>query len=163
MIRDMKKSDWERVSEIYRQGLETGRSAFRTDCPSYDEWDGSHAKQCRLVYEEGGAVMGWTALTPSSSVCAYRGCAEMSIYLDPNSQGKGVGAQLVGKLLEEARKAGYWTIYSSIISINRPSIALHKKCGFREIGYMERIARDRFGNWQNVTLMEYRIPDRRED
>lgn len=163
MIRAMKKSDWERVSEIYRQGLETGRSAFRTDCPSYDEWDGSHAKQCRLVYEEDGAVIGWTALTPSSSVCAYRGCAEMSVYLDPDFQGKGIGARLVGKLLEEARKAGYWTIYSSILSINSPSIALHKKCGFREIGYMERIARDRFGSWQDVTLMEYRMPDRPED
>lgn len=163
MIRNMKKSDWDRVSEIYRQGLETGISAFRTECPSYEEWDTSHAKQCRLVYEEDGAVIGWTALTPSSSVCAYRGCAEMSIYLDLNFRGKGIGTRLMGRLLEEAEKAGYWTVYSSIISINKPSIALHRKCGFREIGYMERIARDRFGNWQNVTLMERRMPDRQED
>lgn len=26
-----------------------------------------------------------------------------------------------------------------------------------EIGYRERIARDRFGNWQNTTMMEYRM------
>lgn len=159
MIREMRKSDWERVSEIYRQGVEAGTATFNTECPAYDEWDGSHAKQCRLVYEENGKVMGWTALTPSSSVCAYRGCAEMSVYLDSDSRGKGVGPQLVNRLLKEAGKAGYWTVYSSIISINKSSLALHKKCGFREIGYMERIAKDRFGVWQNVTLMELRIPD----
>ena len=161
MIREMKKDDWESVSDIYRQGLETGISTFNTECPSYDEWDGSHAKPCRLVYEDGGKVVGWAAVTPSSSVCAYRGCVEMSVYLDSNFQGKGIGPRLVNKLLEEAEKAGYWSIYSSIISSNRPSVALHKKCGFREIGYMERIAKDRFGNWQNVTLMEYRIPNDR--
>ena len=36
------------------------------------------------------------------------------------------------------------------------SEGLHKKCGFREIGYREKIAKDRFGEWQNTTLMEYR-------
>lgn len=36
------------------------------------------------------------------------------------------------------------------------SIALHKKCGFREIGYREKIAKDKFGVWQNTTLMERR-------
>ena len=159
MIREMRKSDWKSVSEIYKRGLEAGTSTFNTECPSYDDWNNSHAERCRFVYEENGTVAGWIALTPSSSICAYRGCAEMSIYLAPNFQGKGIGPRLVNKLLDEAEKAGYWTIYSSIISINAPSIALHKKCGFREIGYMERIARDRFGSWQNVTLMEYRIPD----
>lgn len=70
---------------------------------------------------------------------------------------KGIGTQLVKMLLEEAPGAGFWSIYSAIISINKASIALHKKCGFREIGYRERIAKDRFGEWQNTTLMEYRF------
>lgn len=37
---------------------------------------------------------------------------------------------------------------------------MHKKCGFREIGYRERIAKDRFGNWQNTTLMELRLENK---
>lgn len=60
------------------------------------------------------------------------------------------------KLCEETEKAGYWSLYSAIFSINKASIALHKKCGFREIGYREKIAKDRFGVWQNTTLMERR-------
>ena len=68
----------------------------------------------------------------------------------------GIGTALVNTIIREAEKDGYWSIYSAIFSINKASIALHKKCGFREIGYRERIAKDRFGKWQNTTLMEYR-------
>lgn len=159
MIRKMQKSDWEKVADIYRQGIETGISTFNTECPSYQEWDGSHAEACRLVWEENGTVVGWAAVSPVSGRCAYRGCVEMSVYIDAAYRGKGIGKSLVSELLNEARQAGYWSVYSAIISTNAPSIALHKKCGFREIGYRERIAKDRFGNWQNTTLMEYRLPD----
>jgi phosphinothricin acetyltransferase len=80
----------------------------------------------------------------------------MSIYVDQEYRGHGVGTALVNELIKKSEKAGFWSIYSAIISINKASIALHKKCGFREIGYRERIAKDRFGEWQNTTLMEYR-------
>lgn len=44
-------------------------------------------------------------------------------------------------------------------SANESSIKLHNKRGFRTIGYRERIAKDRFGNWIDTTLMEYRFSD----
>ena len=159
MIREMVKDDWTRVAQIYKQGLESGISTFNTECPSFEEWDTSHIKECRFVDEEDGKVVGWIAISPTSGRCVYRGCVEMSVYLDSAYHGKGIGTNLVNKLLEEAKKAGFWSIYSAIISRNTASIALHKKCGFREIGYRERIAKDRFGNWQNTTLMEKRLED----
>ena len=156
MIRSMTRDDWERVAEIYKQGLEGGTATFNTQCPSFEEWDNGHTKECRLVDEEDGKVVGWVAVSPTSSRCVYKGCVEMSIYVDKDYRGHGVGTSLVKELLIQSQKAGYWSIYSAIFSINRASIALHKKCGFREIGYRERIAKDRFGEWQNTTLMEYR-------
>jgi len=36
---------------------------------------------------------------------------------------------------------------------------LHSKCGFRTIGYRERLAKDRFGNWTDTVMMEYRFLD----
>lgn len=157
MIRDMKKEDWNRIAEIYTQGLEEGISTFNTDCPGYEAWDAGHHKDCRLVYEEEGRVAGWAALSPTSSRPVYRGCVELSVYVDKDCRGRGIGTLLVKQMIAEAEKAGYWSLYSAIFSINTQSIALHKKCGFREIGYRERIAKDRFGVWQNTTLMEYRI------
>ena len=156
MIREMRDEDWGSVSEIYKQGLEEGTSTFNTECPSFTEWNEGHVKNCRFVFEEEGKVVGWIALSPSSSRCAYKGCVEMSVYVDRNYRCHGIGTALVNTIIREAEKDGYWSIYSAIFSINKASIALHKKCGFREIGYRERIAKDRFGKWQNTTLMEYR-------
>lgn len=156
MIREMVPNDWKRVAEIYEQGLERGISTFNTECPSYEEWDKSHVKECRYVFVADEKVVGWIAISPSSGRCVYRGCVEVSIYIDEAYQGKGIGTKLLEKLCEETEKAGYWSLYSAIFSINKASIALHKKCGFREIGYREKIAKDRFGVWQNTTMMERR-------
>jgi phosphinothricin acetyltransferase len=157
MIREMKSEDWPRVSAIYQQGIESGISTFNTQCPSYADWDASHTKACRFVYEDEGNITGWIAISPYSGRCAYRGCVEMSVYVDNGYHHKGIGTQLVKHLLTEVEKAGYWSIFSAIISVNESSILLHKKCGFREIGSRERVAKDRFGNWQNTTLMELRF------
>ena len=156
MIRAMEENDWARVAEIYRQGMESGKSTFNTECPDFEEWDKGHIRICRFVYEEDGNVVGRVAISPTSSRCVYKGCVEMSVYVDQNYQGHGVGTALVKELIKRSEQEGYWSIYSAIISINKASIGLHKKCGFRDIGYRERIAKDRFGVWQNTTLMEYR-------
>jgi phosphinothricin acetyltransferase len=60
-------------------------------------------------------------------------------------------------LIDVASDNGIWSLYAAIFSVNSASIEFHKKCGFREIGYRERIAKDRFGKWQNTTLMEFRL------
>lgn len=157
MIREMNLNDWEQVSAIYLQGIERGTATFNTKCPSLEEWDNGHIDSCRFVAEEDGKVVGWTALSPTSSRCVYKGCVEMSIYIDNDYQGHGIGTALIERLVREAEKRGYWNILSTVISINTASIALHKKCGFREIGYREKIAKDRFGSWQNTTLFEKRL------
>lgn len=157
LIREMKGKDWERVKAIYEQGLEKGMSTFNTICPSFEEWNENHVKECRFVAEIEGNVVGWCAISNTSTRDAYRGVVEVSIYMDEYYQGQGIGSQLMETLCSEAEKRGYWCLYSAIFSINTSSIKLHKKCGFREIGYRERIAKDRFGNWQNTTLMERRL------
>lgn len=156
MIREMRAEDWTRVAAIYEQGLLHGKSTFNTQCPTYETWDAGHIAECRFVAEEAGQVVGWAAVGATSSREAYRGVVEVSIYIDEAYQGKGIGTALLETLCEESEKAGYWSLYSAILSNNKSSIALHKKCGFREIGYRERIAKDRFGNWQNTTIMERR-------
>ena len=156
MIREMRASDWEFVRKIYLQGINKGNCTFNTECPTYEEWDASHIKECRFVFEDRGRVLGWIALSPTSSRNCYRGVAEVSVYVDDHNQDKGIGTKLLKHVCEESEKAGFWTLYVAILAPNVASMALHKKCGFREIGYRERIAKDRFGNWLNTTIMERR-------
>lgn len=145
MIRDMKKDDWESVSKIYAQGLDKGISTFETACPPYDEWNRNHLSNCRYVAVEDGKVVEWTALSPTSTRPVYSGSVEVSIYVDDAYQRKGSGYELMRHLISTAPENGIWSLYAAIFSINTSSIEFHKKCGFREIGYRERIAKNRFG------------------
>ena len=156
MIREMRREDWNEMSAIYRQSLKKGNVTFTTECPTYEEWDAAHCKECRYVYEEDGSVVGYTMIAPTSKREPYRGVVELSIFVDEKYLRRGIGKKLLTTLCEETEKRGYWTLYSAIFSVNKASIELHKQCGFRVIGYRENIAKDRFGQWQSTTIMERR-------
>lgn len=156
VIREMKKEDWKSVVVIYQEGINTQIATFQTEVPEYDAWDQSHIKECRLVAECNEAIIGWIALSPVSSRCVYKGVAEVSIYIKKEYRGNHIGEMLMQKLFTESEKEGYWTLQSGIIELNKASIALHTKSGFRMVGYRENIAKDRQGNWQNTVLMERR-------
>ena len=158
MIRKMQTSDWARVKAIYEQALAKGVSTFNTVCPDYTQWDSGHLRECRYVAEVEGRVAGWIAISPTSSRETYKGVVEVSVYVDDVFQGRGIGTELLQKVCTESEAQGIWCLYAAIFAINRASITLHRKCGFREIGFRERIAKDRFGNWQDTILMERRLP-----
>ena len=156
-IRAMRIEDWERVAEIYRQGISTGKATFQTVIPEYAEWDKGHLEAGRLVaVDHRGSVIGWVALSPTSSRCVYRGVAEVSVYVSDACRGMDVGRTLLMREIEESEKAGIWTLQSGIFAINESSIGLHKKCGFRVVGVREKIGQDFENRWQDTVLMERR-------
>lgn len=158
-IRAMREADWPFVAEIYQQGMDTNLATFQIECPSYAQWDASHRKDCRLVAVSDGNVAGWAALTPVSSRCVYAGVAEVSIYISPAYARKGLGARLLRALISASEQEGIWTLQSGIMRDNIASIHLHEACGFRMVGYRERVGRDRFGVWRDNVLMERRCPE----
>ena len=95
-------------------------------------------------------------MSPVSSRCVYSGVAKVGIYIDLSYAGKGVGTQLLTRLIEQSEKEGIWTLQSGILQDNIASIRLHEKCGFRMVGYRERIGEGRFERWRNTVLMERR-------
>ncbi|MFT8888839.1 GNAT family N-acetyltransferase [Ethanoligenens sp.] len=156
VIRSMNDKDWPSVSKIYRQGIETGKATFQSDIPTYDDWDAAHIRECRFVAVVDGEVVGWVALSKISSRCVYGGVAEVSIYIAENYREEGVGRQLLKYLITESEKAGFWMLQSGIMEDNTASIRLHERCGFRMVGYREKIGKDVRGKWRNNVLMEKR-------
>ena len=156
LIRAMQTADWEAVSRIYQAGMDTNLATFQTTCPPWEDWDNSHVGKCRLVAETDSAVIGWAALSPVSKRQVYAGVAEVSIYIDTSAQKSGVGTKLLQVLCREAEKEGFWTLQSGILPENQASIRLHEKCGFRLVGYREKIGKDRYGAWRDSVLMELR-------
>jgi phosphinothricin acetyltransferase len=151
---------WTSVREIYGEGIATGNATFETELPSWEKWDAGHRKECRLVAVEshagsGARVLGWAALSPVSSRSVYAGVAEVSVYVSTAARGRGVGKILLHALIEASEAAGIWTLQAGIFPENTASIALHKSCGFREVGVRRRIGK-LGGVWRDVMLLEQR-------
>ncbi|HXT64776.1 MAG TPA: GNAT family N-acetyltransferase [Pyrinomonadaceae bacterium] len=154
-IASMRPADWQRVREIYLDGIATGHATFETSAPSWELWDTAHLAFARLVARREKEVVGWAALSPVSNRCVYGGVAEVSVYVSSARRGAGIGKRLLVSLIEESERNGIWTLQAGIFPENMGSIALHVACGFREVGRRERVGKLK-GVWRDTILLERR-------
>ncbi len=75
--------------------------------------------------------------------------------MDEKAQRRGIAGALLNALIEGSEAEGLWTLQSHIFAENSASLALHKKAGFREVGYRERYGHVD-GVWHDVVLLERR-------
>ena len=155
-IRKLSPEDWEEVRDIYMEGIHAGNATFESAAPSWEAWDLAHVKECRLVMTYGDKVIGWAVLSPVSSRCAYSGVAEVSLYFSFDHRGKGKAVMLLKDLIRCSEQKGFWTLHSGIFPENIASLSVHKKCGFREIGFQEKVGKMSNGTWRDVVLVERR-------
>jgi L-amino acid N-acyltransferase YncA len=151
----MTAEDWPTVEAIYAAGIATGDATFEVAPPSWDEFDAGRLPGHRLVAVENGQLVGWAALSPTSSRACYAGVVEHSVYVEESSRGRGVGRALMDALIASADGGGIWTIQTSIFPENAASLALHLAVGFRIVGRRERIAQLN-GVWRDTLLLERR-------
>jgi L-amino acid N-acyltransferase YncA len=152
----LKSTHYTAVKEIYEHGIATGNATFQTEAPGWDEWDKSHLANCRLVaLNEDESVAGWAALTPVSGRCVYAGVAEVSVYIHPRYQGKGVGKILMEELIRQSEENNLWTLQAGIFPENTVSLKLHEQLGFRKIGYREKIGKMK-NVWRDTIQLERR-------
>jgi phosphinothricin acetyltransferase len=156
IVDSMRDTDWQQVAAIYFEGIITGKATFQNEVPTREQWDSSHLKSCRIVARLEDKIVGWAALSPTSSRAVYEGVTEVSVYVRQGYRGMGVGEALLGELIRLSEENGIWTLQSGIMRQNTSSIVLHKKSGFREIGYREKVGKMPDGTWHDVILMERR-------
>jgi L-amino acid N-acyltransferase YncA len=156
-IKSMLPGDWPSVRQIYGEGIEGRNATFETALPSWAEWDSHHREDARLVAFIENEIVGWSSLSPISARRVYAGVAEVSVYVDQRFHNRGVGLCLLEALIQRSEELGIWTLQASIFPENVPSLSLHKKLGFREVGIRERIAQ-LDGTWRDTILLERRSP-----
>jgi L-amino acid N-acyltransferase YncA len=149
------QEDWESVLAIYLDGIATGQATFEVTAPTWDQWNDGHLAAPRLVSVSGNAIVGWAALSRISTRSVYSGVAEVSIYIAEEARGQGVGRLLLEALVKESEACGIWTLQAAIFPQNLASIALHKSCGFREVGTRKRIGKLK-NIWRDTVLLERR-------
>ena len=156
-LRHLEQADWQAVADIYWDGIRDGLATFETAIPDWEEWAAAHPPGLRLVAEAGFSIVGWVAAAPVSTRRAYRGVVEHSVYVTADRRRLGIGRLLLEGLILRTDEAGIWTIQTSIFPENAASLALHRRCGFREVGVRERIGK-RDGLWRDTILLERRSP-----
>jgi phosphinothricin acetyltransferase len=151
----MKPSEWEAVKEIYEEGIATGNATFQQSAPTWNEWNDSHLQHSRIVAKEGDEILASAALTPVSGRCVYAGVAEVSVYVSDKARGKGLGKQLLQKLIDESEANGIWNLQAGIFPENTASIKIHDAGGFRIYVTRERIGKMN-GVWRDNLQLERR-------
>jgi len=154
----MLSTDYTSVSRIFTQGIETGNATYDTSAAVWEDWDSKHLMHARWVVKSVGddSVLGWAALSPVSSRIVFSGVAELSIYVDTDYLGKGMGNVLMDAVIASSEENGIWMLQSGIFPENQASIGMHEKFGFRLVGRRERIGKMANGIWRDIVLLERR-------
>jgi L-amino acid N-acyltransferase YncA len=106
-----------------------------------------------LVAEEDGKVVGYAYACRWAERAAYDWSVEVSVYVDGDHHGEGIGRALYTELFERLRAQGFRIAVAGVTLPNPASIGLHESMGFepigalRDIGWKEGAWRD-VGYWQ---------------
>lgn len=156
-IRNAVEGDLEAIIRIYNYAIINTTATFDTrpkTVKSQEKWFCKHSgKYPIIVAENKGGVIGWASLSQWSDRCAYGSTAEISVYIDKNEQGLGIGNRLMARIVELARDNKLHVIIASIAGENEISIHLHKKYGFTYIGSLREVG-FKFNRYIDVHLMQ---------
>lgn len=105
-----------------------------------------------IVAEDDGTVAGFAYACPHRERAAYRWTVETSVYLDADHRGRGVGTSLYEQLLNLLRTQGIRLALGGVTLPNDASIALHRRCGFVQIGVYPSVGW-KAGAWHDVAWL----------
>jgi phosphinothricin acetyltransferase len=106
-----------------------------------------------LVADKRGAVVGYGSLSDFRPFEGYRVTVEHSLYVAADARRKGLGAALLTALMQDARQLGKRAMIGGIDGANAPSISLHEKFGFAEVGRLPGVG-EKFGRPLDLVLMQ---------
>ena len=155
-IRFATEADAAGILAVYAPYIQTPVT-FEYDCPSPEEFAGRvrdiSANWPYLVCEDAGRVIGYAYAHLARERAAYGWYAELSIYLDREHTGRGLGRKLYGLLLDLLRLQGVKTAMGCVTAPNPASEALHAAMGFRLAGTSCN-AGYKNGRWHDVLWYE---------
>jgi phosphinothricin acetyltransferase len=159
LIRPATEADLPAITAIYDHAVRTGTATFELIPPDLAEMtrrfgalrDGGFPY---LAAELDGAVVGYAYAGPYRPRPAYRFTVENSIYLAPASHRRGIGIQLLRRLIADCEARGYRQMIAVIgDSANAGSVGVHTRAGFQMIGTHPSVGL-KFGRWLDTVMMQ---------
>lgn len=107
------------------------------------KWFNEHSQNFRplQIVEVDEVYAGWLSFNSFYGRPAYNGTAEVSIYLNENFHGKGLGKICLQKSIEICPAINVHTLLGFIFGHNERSLQLFYKMGFEKWGHLPKIAK----------------------
>lgn len=145
-IVDALPSDLERIVEIYNSTIE-GRMVTADLAPATVEskrkWFDEHSVDSRpmWVLRIDEQIVAWLSFQSFYGRPAYAATAEISIYIAEEYRSYGLGSVFIHKAIGECPRLGINTLLGFVFGHNEPSLALLRKFGFEQWGYLPKVAK----------------------
>ncbi|KQU08214.1 GCN5 family acetyltransferase [Bacillus sp. Leaf13] len=138
IIREAMEADIDSIKVIYNQGIEDRVATLETEMKDQtymEEWFAKHIGRYKvIVADQEGEIVGWASLNPYNSRDAYKGVADLSVYISRDHRGKGVGGLLLQSIEKFAEENDFNKIVLFTFPFNQMGQGLYKKRGYREVG-----------------------------
>jgi L-amino acid N-acyltransferase YncA len=158
-IRPASVGDLPFITEIYAEAVRVGTATFELVPPDLAEM----TRRFRALTDGGfpylvvlleGRVAGYAYAGPYRPRPAYRFTVENSVYLQPATHRRGIGRQLLQRLIADCEARGFRQMIAVIgDSANAGSIGVHSACGFAMIGTHPNVGL-KFGRWLDTVMMQ---------
>lgn len=158
-IRPAREADLAAITAIYAAEVRERTATFELTPPDLAEM----TRRFRALIDGGfpylaanldGDVVGYAYAGPYRPRPAYRFTVENSVYLAPEIHRRGIGLQLLTRLIADCEARGYRQMIAVIgDSANAGSIGLHRRAGFAMIGTHPGVG-FKFGRWLDTVTMQ---------
>ena len=164
-IRFATEEDALSLLEIYNQYIDTSIT-FEYVLPSEEEFRGRIREYSKVypyfVCEEDEKIIGYIYAHRGMERAAFQWNAEISIYLDKNICGRGLGKKLYAMIIEVLQLQGVKTVYGSVSTPNPRSVKLHEDMGFHFLGAYHNTG-FKAGAWRDLMWFEKQIGEYDEE
>jgi L-amino acid N-acyltransferase YncA len=164
IIRDAVEADLPTIVEIYNATVPTRMVTAELEPTTVEArlpWFREHSAEhypC-WVAESGGRVIAWLDFKRFQSRSAYRGTAEISVYVDEEFRRRGVGLRLLEQAIARAPSLDITALVGLIFGHNEPSLKLFQTLGFERWGFFPGVAK-LDGVERDLVVMGRRCPPR---
>lgn len=159
-LRAARLSDIPAIAAIYADAVRNGTASYELEPPSESEMAGRFEALEKggfpyIVAESDDALLGYAYAGPFRPRPAYRFIVEDSIYLSPAERGRGLGALLLARLIDDATSLGFRQMIA-VIGDGAPdsaSVRLHERMGFAHSGRLVGSGY-KHGRWLDTVFMQ---------
>jgi len=145
IIRDAVEADLRAIVEIYNATIPTRIVTAEIEPTTVEArlpWFREHSSEHYpfWVAESEGRVIGWLDFKRFLPRRAYRGTAQISVYVDEEFRRRGVGQRLLEQAIARAPSLGITALVGFIFGHNEPSLKLFQRLGFERWGFFPGVA-----------------------